>query len=929
MTARVVVGMLLVLVLGGLVDTLGPAERAGQGEGPVEPLTVRSQVQAQTNDSGIGVLTLSQLSDLLPEHYGKYRALRDQALGATMYVDGGTFDQVMLLTLSGASAVVPTDLSGLNIAIPHSSVIDVDHRGESWAVIVDAGTSNVLITRIDGVSLAIDARRIDGAVTRIEALPQLGPRAIPVGRGASLLRGIGVDTLIMALLMLVGGSLLPASLGLIAPRWAAGLLVGIALQASVGLFLLPGAWSMALTAALGIGVAGLLRHHRPDSGWQPSDRRATIAAAGALIAVVTMSRTFGAIFLTPDSFDYLARGRLLASGALHASLIDLKRGVALPSIHAPGFALGAEGVQSLGPVILLAILGLLTNVARQAAGGGPRRWVIPVLTVLAVVASPQLRTMAGYINSHLFVGAVLLLIVLMLVQWQMADDANVRGWLVAGSILLASLIHLRVEGIALVLLLLIITLRDPEVRRASRTLWWAAGLAGLAWAARLASGGVTEGLRPSTALTGLALASVALFVAPLLAAHLPQRLLAHADHLAVAILWVAAVGIVVTGGADRFVAAAVTNLLDGYGGWGVVGALLIGVALVGVLLPFDVSPTIRRPGRVLLLGFVPITLLAKAGDGLTGGGAGLSTFLEAGGRVGWGDSANRMWMHAVPVVLALILLSLVGERTGMQALPHGGTVGLRRTALRALAQVSVVVAVGLIGIRWDPHLVPSLSRPDELGVRTALVVEVPGREPLGEMVPGTSVTQRIRVGPAAVPQAVRDGSGVLCVAPYVATYERQNDGALEVNVQASGGVEFDGRLDASRLTDWSWPSVCAPTGSSSRLLDPSGALDLLVTVRGVESGPGSAVTLLGGALIEDGRPDAAILVGLAGGGIDERSLALRVEVARRNPASVAIDATARALPLALAILVGLSGRSGVRRHARSATASPSGSAQDG
>jgi hypothetical protein len=63
--------------------------------------------------------------------------------------------------------------------------------------------------------------------------------------------------------------------------------------------------------------------------------------------------------------------------------------------------------------------------------------------------------------------------------------------------------------------------------------------------------------------------------------------------------------------------------------------------------------------RWALIGFIPLTMFSKLGDGLQAVDSDFGTLLSGGGRVGWGDSVNRMWTHAILLVLMLFIVRVM------------------------------------------------------------------------------------------------------------------------------------------------------------------------------------------------------------------------------------------------------------------------------
>lgn len=406
-----------------------------------------------------------------------------------------------------------------------------------------------------------------------------------------------------------------------------------------------------------------------DVGWRHDDLGRLALACGGILATVGWARWTSFLTLTPDSRDYWAGGALLADGGLGISLLDVKRGLSQQSLHAVGFTLGIEGLQAMGAVLLLFGAVLL---ALQS----PRRPGSAVLTTLALAStallSPQFRTMAAYLNGHMLV-AVLLLVLVLLIGAGVKGEQR-AGLLPAVAAVSTALVITRPEGAILVGLVLLGTLGVSDDRAPWRSAWAALAVGTITWTVMLAAGAVAGGNGALTALVLLGGVGVSAALVALVLDRLPPMVRRHVPLGIAVALWAVAL-LLDQRDSVVFVDAAITNLGRGPGGWGVLGPLLIISGIVAVRLTVGRDDLRTGPARWFVVGFIPITMLMKLGDGLQGEGAGLASLISGGGRIGWGDSVNRMWMHAALVVLLLVIRS--GQHVPPSTVHRDGPVGPR------------------------------------------------------------------------------------------------------------------------------------------------------------------------------------------------------------------------------------------------------------
>jgi hypothetical protein len=262
--------------------------------------------------------------------------------------------------------------------------------------------------------------------------------------------------------------------------------------------------------------------------------------------------------------------------------------------------------------------------------------------------------------------------------------------------------------------------------------------------------------------------------------------------------------------------------------------------MVGVVVAVLGGPHDHRtaPGRWLLIGFVPVTMFAKLGDRAQTSGASWTDLLSGGGRTGWDDSVNRMWMHAVLVVLLLLV-----QRTA--ATPDESLTAKRRTSRSVTATGPVVVlAVGVwVALQWQPPYAPLPP------TAAAPIVITSGSQAAGELIDGSSVRQEVTAPVVDLPADSRPRQ--VCADVTVVTYGRENVGVLTLEF-TFGRVTETTVVPAGALVDFGTIEACVDLSRDEQrtLLDPLPPMTVEVLATG--AGPGEAVSVL----IADDAPPA-------------------------------------------------------------------------
>lgn len=697
---------------------------------------------------------------VLQANHTLYSHLAEVAPGAHILVAEGTerVSPLFLREFAGASSVRRVALPSLAEDRFRSDVVRIiteDGALESgpWRSLMLAGpVERVLIGSEGRVVMLVDARILDVAerdALRVrDELP--GTRAAYRPPKRTVIGTIAVDAGLLVGWLILGGLLVPRHGVDSRLRIPFAFLVGIAGQMAIGLTLLPAPPALGLFIAGAVAWAALSGRQGHPTGWGRRDAGALVAAGLALIGVSTLVRSTGYLLETPDSFAYWAMGSALSSGELVLADLDPKRSLGLAALHAPGFPLGADGVHSVGAAALLAgcaVLVLLPRLLRDAASRSLRSagW----LAAAVLVTSAPIRVMAGYLNTHMVVGVALAMLftAVILVERDRLPLRAAAAPIVAGIVIV---VLSRAEALLVVGLVLASLLASRRMA-AWRPPWVATSLALLAWNGLLVAASGEPGAIPLPVLAGLAAALLALVVAGLLPS-LPARPLGQVPRIVVLALWTftALLAFTPLGTDITFFSALGENLGRGHGQWGLTMPLVALLAVQGVLVASrdrDLAAPV-----IFVTGFAPTVLVAKLLDGtdrVLGPDATITgVLLSGGGRTGWGDSGNRMWMHAVPVVLALTVSALAGS--------DGRSMNARRALVTVGATWLAVLAI-------LPAWAPAYLGPDVPPTRLVLLQRRPeGSAIMLGPVGGENVaTQRFTLPEIDVPDDAEDPT--LCV----------------------------------------------------------------------------------------------------------------------------------------------------------------------
>jgi hypothetical protein len=241
------------------------------------------------------------------------------------------------------------------------------------------------------------------------------------------------------------------------------------------------------------------------------------------------------------------------------------------------------------------------------------------------------------------------------------------------------------------------------------------------------------------------------------------------------------------------------NVGRGAGGWGVLGPALLIVAVIVLVLTAGSGAVDVQAARWLIIGFVPVAVLSKRGDGLQASGAELESLLSGGGRVGWGDSVNRMWMHAVLVVGYLLV---VAAASGDRSSPRDGTArsAPTRIPVGAVPLLALFMFGPWVALQWQPNYVPW-----EVSTEEMQLLDVPGSEAMAELTDRTFVEQRLRLEIAELREGFQPLA--LCIDVPLVTFGRDIEGEVLLELEQAGRSSRR-VIEQDRVFDWAPYRVC-------------------------------------------------------------------------------------------------------------------------
>jgi hypothetical protein len=392
-----------------------------------------------------------------------------------------------------------------------------------------------------------------------------------------------------------------------------------------------------------------------------------VGCLAALAAVVVILRAANLVKWHTDSQRYLMAGRLLADDAYRSvmSTHDLtKRLIGLPLLHAPANLVDEYYLRSLTSLLaastLAALVWFFLVGVRDGAGGSDRRRValFAVLGIVLLLSNNRYVFSFFYINAHLLVAALLLVIVGS--GWLLASERRTvpaNALMLMQVLAIPALVVTRPEGQLMAGLALLPTVLSGQIPWRHRAIAVAAlGISTAAWHGFMAWAHLQRGAEVPITVWGMVPAGAALLAGILVlrwryVVAWPRQVLWAVE----VSLWLALLALAVRQPdvlRDSIVAT-YQNLVLGSGRWGLSVVGLAGLVLAALVL-FQVPG--QQYLRFPLTTFIPVAFL-------------LAYLREGAYRVGYGDSLARMTMHVVPLAVLYVIAVTVMTQSGPTPAP--------------------------------------------------------------------------------------------------------------------------------------------------------------------------------------------------------------------------------------------------------------------
>ncbi|MFM6980839.1 MAG: hypothetical protein ACKOWE_05490 [Micrococcales bacterium] len=373
---------------------------------------------------------------------------------------------------------------------------------------------------------------------------------------------------------------------------------------------------------------------------------------GAAVATIIATRVIGFSRLGhSDSRWILIVVHVMQQGDSLGILDDsnvFKRGLIFPLMLALGDS--REFLTSLTPYAYAALVSAGIGIATLVLKGYSRRtlWLASLPVVLALYTSTMWLRATFLLNSHLFMGLLITVALLVTIKAMQAGKLD-RGdfWLLVLTSFSFGMV--RSEGLLINLVILLPLLSTKLLTRAQ--ILWLLITASVSFSIWIAF--YNSYILQATHLPWLALMAVLVAGSALPALKWFDWLRARSFTIAIWLLAAVLAGLTIFFSESmlRGWRAIWANLGVGHGLWGAAPFILV----LGIL--FGIGKSISAEHRLLVKvsALLLLTFLAaKTLDDAAIGEPGL-------GRVGWGDSLNRMWIHVIVVFAITAILGIASR----------------------------------------------------------------------------------------------------------------------------------------------------------------------------------------------------------------------------------------------------------------------------
>ena len=409
-------------------------------------------------------------------------------------------------------------------------------------------------------------------------------------------------------------------------------------------FTVPGMASFFGLLALGIAVL----HARKET-WKSSKRELSLIFWAALVffLVLLLASHFNFSIASPDSAVMIATGRRFTFEGFSPAIIEelSLRGVFLPQLQSASVFLGDDYLYAAQPAFgftfLLAYFYLSQRILCQLGLNKRQVLVYTLLATLVLFTTYFIAFQLFYIHTNLISAAYLFVAV---AGFWLASVEGVEDWLVVGILALMGFSLARTEAPLFALLFLVLVISADRVSYQIRLKTILPYLSSLVfWYLYLywRMGEGTYILNPERTLLVIgSLAALALLVLLSAVKAIKRYLLPHLPRIMLGLLVLLLIFMIIQK-TDHFrisIYGSIYNLLE-TGEWGLTWLVFSFLFVVSLTGP-------RMPGEELLLYGIAsffATLLAIV-------------YFRVPYHTSWGDSANRMFTHILPIVILYVLM---------------------------------------------------------------------------------------------------------------------------------------------------------------------------------------------------------------------------------------------------------------------------------